>query len=77
MTTNEPLGERAKTRRLELGLSAVELAERVGVTFQTIYRYESGELRPSYPEGMASLAAALEIEPCRLYFPGQCDGEAA
>ncbi|MBC2873972.1 MULTISPECIES: helix-turn-helix domain-containing protein [Streptomyces] len=39
---------RGKARRKELGLSAARLANLCGVSATAIYKYESGELRPSF-----------------------------
>jgi transcriptional regulator with XRE-family HTH domain len=41
------VSERIHTRRVELGLSQPELAERVGVTFQQVQKYENGKNRVS------------------------------
>ena len=37
-------GERMKKRRKELGLSAERVAEKLGVSPATIYRYEKGDI---------------------------------
>ena len=37
-------GERMKARRKEIGLSAEQVAERLGVSPATIYRYENGDI---------------------------------
>lgn len=41
------LGESIKNRRLELGLSTIQLAESLGVTRQTIENWESNKKKPS------------------------------
>lgn len=38
------IGERIKNRRKQLGISAEQLAEAIGVSPATIYRYESGNI---------------------------------
>ena len=38
------IGERIKKRRKELGLSAEQIAEKLGVSPATIYRYESNDI---------------------------------
>lgn len=55
-----------KRRRLELGLSADEVAEQIGVSRATMYRYESGDVSriPSYL--VERLASVLQISPARL-----------
>lgn len=40
-------GERMKQRRKEIGLSAEKVAERLGVSPATIYRYEKGDIEKS------------------------------
>jgi transcriptional regulator with XRE-family HTH domain len=53
METRDPsdidriVSERIHERRTELGLSQPELAERVGVTFQQVQKYENGKNRVS------------------------------
>ena len=42
------LGIYIKSRRKNIGLTQVELAEKVGLTPLTIRRYESGEREPSF-----------------------------
>ena len=37
-------GERIRTRRKELGITADALAEKIGVSRSTIFRYESGDI---------------------------------
>ncbi|HEX2149609.1 MAG TPA: helix-turn-helix transcriptional regulator, partial [Actinomycetota bacterium] len=50
-----------RSRREELGLGQSQLAERIGVTQQTISRWESGEIVPP-PKRLAKLAQALNID---------------
>jgi transcriptional regulator with XRE-family HTH domain len=52
------LGQALRTLRADKGLTAVELAERVGVTQTAISRYEVGTRRPS-PETLERIADAL------------------
>ena len=42
----QALGANIKARRIKLGLSANDLAEHLDVSFQTVYRWESGERIP-------------------------------
>jgi transcriptional regulator with XRE-family HTH domain len=60
------VGERIKMRRKELGLSADQVAERVGVNRATIYRYESDEIKNMGTETLMPLAAALRTTPAWL-----------
>lgn len=57
------VGERIKMKRKALGLSADQLAERVGVNRATIYRYESDEIRNMGTETLVPLAAVLRTTP--------------
>ena len=41
------VGKRVRMRRLELSLSQSELAEKIGVTFQQVQKYERGTNRIS------------------------------
>lgn len=59
------LGHSLQERREELGVGQAELARQVGVTQQTISRWESGEVVPP-PKRLASLAAALDVDLDRL-----------
>lgn len=53
------IGRRVRERRLRMGLSTRELAERVGVTRQTIVRLESG--KPCKPETLARIRHVLSL----------------
>jgi transcriptional regulator with XRE-family HTH domain len=65
-----------RTRREELGLGQSQLAERIGVTQQTISRWESGEIVPP-PKRLARLAQALDLDSNRmLSYAGYLDPEA-
>lgn len=57
---DQRLGERIRARRLSIGLSQEVLAERVGVTFQQVQKYEKGVNRIAASR-LFSLAAALEM----------------
>lgn len=52
-------------RRDEVGLSQAELAERIGVSQQTVSRWESGMAIPQ-PERVVALAKLLNMEEERL-----------
>lgn len=57
------VGQRIKARRIELNLSAEQLAEKIGVSPATIYRYENGGIRHMGTDKLAIIADALSIEP--------------
>lgn len=51
------------TKRIELGLTMKELADKVGVSEGTISRWESGEIANMRRDKILSLANALKISP--------------
>ena len=53
-------GKRIKDRRLELGLSAEQLAPMVGLSAATIYRYENGDIKKVNTHKLQALANALK-----------------
>jgi transcriptional regulator with XRE-family HTH domain len=60
------VGARIMLRRRVLGISQVELAKQVGVTFQQIQKYEKGMNRISSSR-MQMIAAALQISPSSFF----------
>lgn len=58
--------ERIKSRRLECGLSVEEVAERLGVSRATIYRYESAEIKNMGIDKINPLAEVLKVSPIYL-----------
>lgn len=60
------VGERLKARRKELGLSAEKVAERLGVSPSTIYRYENGEINKMGIDKLGPIAAAVQATPAYL-----------
>lgn len=67
------IGERIKHRRIELGLSADDLAESIGKNRATIYRYESSEILDLPTSVLVPLAKALNTSPA--YLMGWTPGE--
>lgn len=59
-------GERMKHRRKELGLSAEYVADKLGVSPSTIYRYENGDIEKQPGEILAPLAKILKTTPAYL-----------
>ena len=59
-------GERMKQRRKELGFSAEKIAERLGVSPATIYRYEKGDIEKVPVDIFAELAKILQTTPAYL-----------
>lgn len=60
------IGKRIKQRRLELKLSADQLAEALGKNRATIYRYESDEIDNMPLSVLEPLAKALKVSPAYL-----------
>lgn len=57
------VGDRIKNKRKELNMSAEQLAEKIGVSPATIYRYENGGIRHMGTDKLAIIADALLVEP--------------
>lgn len=59
-------GKQIKKRRKQLNMSADELAEKLGVSRSTIFRYEKGDIDKVPAEYINSLAKALSTTPAYL-----------
>ena len=59
-------GERIKDARKALGLTQAELAEKVGVKYSAIHKYETGLVVNLKRETINALARALEVSPSWL-----------
>lgn len=59
-------GDRIKQRRIELGLSADDLAGKIGKSRATIYRYENGDIENMPIPILEPLAKALDTTPADL-----------
>ena len=57
------INEKLKNRRLQLGLTMLELSQKVGVSEATISRWESGDIANMKRDKIISLANALKVEP--------------
>ena len=62
------VGGQIRTRRLLLGMNQEELAQRLGLTFQQVQKYESGANRVSASR-LWEIAAILKM-PIGYFFPG-------
>ena len=60
------VGRRVRSRRLECRLSQTELAERIGVTFQQVQKYEKGVNRIGAGR-LQRISEALEV-PISFFF---------
>ena len=59
-------GERIKLARKAAGLTQTELAEKIGVKFSAIHKYESGMVVNLKRETIAALSEALGVKPSWL-----------
>lgn len=57
------LGERIKTRRLELGLTLEEVGKIVDVSKSTVMKWETGYIENMKRDKIALLAKALKVSP--------------
>ena len=69
------LGQRVRSRRLEIGMSQERLAELLGVTFQQVQKYEKGVNRIASSR-LFDIASALQ-QPVSRFFEGLSQGRAA
>lgn len=67
------VGQRVRQRRWMVGMTQQQLAERVGIKFQQIQKYETGTNRVSASR-LWDIAAVLEV-PVSFFFEG-LDGQA-
>ena len=63
---NQKIGERIKSRRSELDISAADLAARLSMSKATIHRYENGDIRNIKLPVVESLARELKVNPLWL-----------
>ncbi len=66
------VGRRVRSRRLECRLSQTELADRIGVTFQQVQKYEKGVNRIGAGR-LQRISEALEV-PISFFFSGSAAG---
>jgi transcriptional regulator with XRE-family HTH domain len=64
------VGARIRARRLELGMSQTKLANALGLTFQQVQKYESGDNRVS-ASTLVRAARALGIAAAALVGEGE------
>lgn len=75
---NEPhpidvyVGGRMRLRRVQLGLSQGALASKIGVSFQAVQKYESGDIRISASR-LYDVSQVLQVSPA-FFFEGYPDG---
>ena len=61
------IADRIRNRRIELGLSVDDLAERLQKNRATVYRYESSYIKTYSPDVIAALAEVLQTTPAYFY----------
>lgn len=66
------IGERIRTKREEYNISQTELASRVGITKQSLYKYEKGIITNIPSDTIERLSEALYCSPA--YIMGWSDG---
>lgn len=60
------IGEMIKTRREELGITQVELADRLEITKQLLYKYETGRITNIPLKTLEHIAEELKMDPAVL-----------
>lgn len=61
------IGEVIKTRRKEVGMSADDLAKKIGVSRSTVFRYENGDIEKVPANVMNSISKTLGLSMVDLY----------
>lgn len=69
------IGQRVRSRRLEIGMSQERLAELLGVTFQQVQKYEKGVNRIAASR-LHDISNALDM-PVSRFFEGMSPGRAS
>lgn len=62
-----PIGERIKLLRKQKKISQKDLAQKLGITSNTLYRYEHGDISISL-EMLVNIAKALEVSTSELMY---------
>ena len=70
--TSREIGEKVKKKRRELGISQEKLAERLGVTYQQVQRYENGTNKLNV-ENIQVIADALDTPVSYFFGNGRKD----
>lgn len=60
------IGDRIKARRIELGLTVDQIAEKIGKNRATVYRYESNDIEKFTIDVLYPLAEVLRTTPAYL-----------
>lgn len=73
-STAQAIAARLRNRRIELGISVFDYAKALGVTFQTVYRWESGAHIP-HADRQIEVADLLKAPWAELFNPAEDDGD--
>ena len=68
------VGKRVRLRRLQLSLSQTELAQKLGLTFQQVQKYEKGTNRVSCSR-LSEISEVLDV-PITFFFSDKVDTKA-
>lgn len=60
------IGEKIRERRIHIGLGQTELADKVGISKQTLYKYENGIVTNIPSDKVEAIARALNTTPAYL-----------
>lgn len=60
------IGQRIRERRERLGLGQTELADRVGISKQTLYKYENGIITNIPSDKIEAISKVLNVSPGNL-----------
>jgi transcriptional regulator with XRE-family HTH domain len=66
------VGRRIRERRRQLGISQVQLAATIGISYQQLQKYEQGSNRVAAPR-LAAISAALDVPPGYFFMTGVPD----
>jgi transcriptional regulator with XRE-family HTH domain len=66
------VGRRIRERRRHLGISQIQLAATIGVSYQQLQKYEQGSNRVAAPR-LAAISAALDVPPGYFFVTGTPD----
>lgn len=69
------LGEKIRTRRIQLGMTMEDLGKKIGVQRSAINKYEKGIITDLKRSTIADLARALDVPPIYLLDDTPEDGE--
>lgn len=60
------VGDRIKELRMDAGMSQVEFANHIGVSKQTLYKYENNIITNIPSDKIEAMASALDVSPAQI-----------